>query len=330
MDTASVLHLLIQTLYHFAWFAGVVLVLHICERVWPADRHPKIGDLAFNFALAYVASILATLLANAAPLAKFAADWLGLRCVLLRGWRPRSGAEIVLAALAYAFVWDFCQYWFHRLQHAVPRLWFMHALHHDTATLNSSDALRNTLWHHVAGGILVGLPLAIVGAEDLLTPYATYVLFSTYGFYNHANLRWSHGPLTAVLSGPQLHRLHHGLDYRYYNTNYAAFFPIIDIVFGTYRPPSRDEFPRTGLADRLQSSGGPLRICAAMLGMRGHTEDRRLELHSPEVGVGPQDPLRGTDPVGRDGRYGDSAAPARRRFSRSSAVAQESRAASAL
>lgn len=269
-------------LQHFSWYAVVVLALHVCERLWPADRGPCPGDLAFNFGLAYIAAVTATFLANAAPLANLAVDWLGVRDLILRGWKPQAAAEWLVGAVVYVFLWDLAQYWFHRLQHTVPRLWFVHALHHDTEALNSTDALRNTLWHHVIGGLFIGVPLSIVGAANLLHVYAGYLLFSTYGFYNHANLRWSHGPLTAVLSGPQLHRLHHGLDRRYHNQNYAAFFPVIDIMFGTYRPPAKGEFPATGLSDRPQSRGGPLAICSALLGVRWPaprvavwTEDKR-------------------------------------------------------
>jgi len=32
-----------------------------------------------------------------------------------------------------------------------------------------------------------------------------------------------------------------------YDKNFAAFFPVIDILFGTYYRPRRDEYPRTGI-----------------------------------------------------------------------------------
>jgi sterol desaturase/sphingolipid hydroxylase (fatty acid hydroxylase superfamily) len=259
----------LEILQHFWWYAGVVAVLRVLEGFYPAGPAPSWGDMAFNFTLAYIAAVIATTIAHAAPLAVLTVDWLGVRDLVLRGWKPQSAAEWVAGSLVFAFVWDLAQYWFHRLQHTFPSLWFMHALHHDTEALNATDALRNTLWHSLAGGLFIGIPLFIVGAHNLLHVYASYLLFSTIGFYNHANIRWSHGPLTAVFSGPQLHRLHHGLDRRYYNQNYAAFFPVIDIMFGTYRPPNKDEFPTTGLVDQPQSRGGPLAICAALLSARG-------------------------------------------------------------
>jgi sterol desaturase/sphingolipid hydroxylase (fatty acid hydroxylase superfamily) len=45
---------------------------------------------------------------------------------------------------------------------------------------------------------------------------------------------------------PRLHRVHHSADRAESDSNYASMFPLWDVVFGTYRPPSpRPE--RTGL-----------------------------------------------------------------------------------
>ena len=208
------------------------------------------------------------------------------------GWALGS----LLYAFVWAFVWDFFQYWFHRLQHTVPSLWFVHARHHDADALNSSDALRNTIWHGVLGTLLITAPIVMLGAGSLLHAYAAFALFSTYGLYNHANTRWSHGPLTRVLSGPQLHRLHHGMASEFHDTNYAAFFPVLDILFGTYKAPKRGEFPETGLADRPASRGGGLCLLRASLGLQGcgpgaddHEQETLLALERPSeaLGVGP-------------------------------------------
>ena len=49
--------------------------------------------------------------------------------------------------------------------------------------------------------------------------------------------------------GPQGHRIHHSRLDQHHDKNYAAYFPVWDLLFGTYHHPARDEFPPTGLND---------------------------------------------------------------------------------
>ncbi len=50
-----------------------------------------------------------------------------------------------------------------------------------------------------------------------------------------------------MIVGPQWHRLHHSIEPQHADRNFAAFFPIFDIVFGTYSKPQSGEYPATGL-----------------------------------------------------------------------------------
>jgi sterol desaturase/sphingolipid hydroxylase (fatty acid hydroxylase superfamily) len=78
-------------------------------------------------------------------------------------------------------------------------------------------------------------------------PYAVIVGYMASAFFNHANIRLRLGPLTPILCGPQYHRIHHSRLPEHQDKNFAALFPVIDMMFGTYHRPSRDEFPPTGL-----------------------------------------------------------------------------------
>jgi sterol desaturase/sphingolipid hydroxylase (fatty acid hydroxylase superfamily) len=82
-----------------------------------------------------------------------------------------------------------------------------------------------------------------------LTPHfiAIFVMFRIWGFVNHANVRLNFGGLTPIISGPQWHRIHHSIYTEHHDKNFAAFFPFIDILFGTYYQPRKDEYPSTGL-----------------------------------------------------------------------------------
>ena len=82
-----------------------------------------------------------------------------------------------------------------------------------------------------------------------LTPHfaATFLMFRLWGFVNHANTRLDLGFLTPIISGPHWHRIHHSTSAEHYDKNFAAFFPFIDILFGTYYRPHKDEYPPTGI-----------------------------------------------------------------------------------
>jgi sterol desaturase/sphingolipid hydroxylase (fatty acid hydroxylase superfamily) len=257
---------LIQILTHFSWYACLVLFLRVLERRWPAGPPPTRQEQLYDFGLAFVSSLTTTVVLNLASLSNALRRGLGLSPLVTVDWMPSGLLGWTIGSIAYLLAWEFFQYWFHRIQHAAPWLWRMHALHHNTEAISAAAALRNTLWHHVGTTFLVTLPLLTIFDDDVVHPYAAWVFFMTWGFYNHANLRWSHGPFTAVISGPQLHRLHHGKARQYYNCNYAAFFPVLDVVFGTYRAPARDEYPEVGLIDERPSIGGFGHMLLALLG----------------------------------------------------------------
>ncbi|MGP8120982.1 MAG: sterol desaturase family protein, partial [Xanthobacteraceae bacterium] len=182
-------------------------------------------------------------------------------------WHPQTATGLVAATIVYLFVWDFFQYWFHRAVHASALLWPVHALHHDDENVNWSTSQRTTIWSVVIVFFSVNLPTVMICGLQLLPLAAAYVFFKGFGLFNHANIRINLGPLTPVISGPQFHRLHHGRDGEYFDKNFAAFFPVIDIIFGTYRKPLPDEYPATGLSDRGPATLSLVQILRATLGM---------------------------------------------------------------
>jgi sterol desaturase/sphingolipid hydroxylase (fatty acid hydroxylase superfamily) len=69
------------------------------------------------------------------------------------------------------------------------------------------------------------------------------------GTLQHANLRWTFGPLGRVLVSPAYHRLHHAPDIQ--NANLGVVLTIWDVLAGRATFPSRrDGVGRTGLDGR--------------------------------------------------------------------------------
>ena len=242
-----------STLSHLAtelaWAGAIGILVFGLELLWPASDRSTRASRLFNAAsvtLLFSAVTLLPLLSN--PIV----GWLGnqgLIGLVFGNWHSSTLAGQILLTLAYVAVWDFFQYWLHRAEHTFAPLWAIHLFHHEDDHLNGTTSLRNSAWSILANFFFVSLPTLILCGVDMIPVVGAYLFFKVYGFFNHANVRLSLGPATAVLSGPQWHRLHHGRDSHYHNKNFAAFFPVLDIVFGTYRKPARDEFPETGLTD---------------------------------------------------------------------------------
>jgi sterol desaturase/sphingolipid hydroxylase (fatty acid hydroxylase superfamily) len=184
----------------------------------------------------------------------------GLLGYVIPGWRPAGVTGVLVSILVYGLVWDFFQYWFHRLQHELAVLWPSHRVHHSDDAVNASTALRRSVPELALIFLLIFLPTALVAGIEPVAAWFAFAVFYSWGFFNHADISLPLGAMTPVFSGPQWHRLHHGIETR--NCNYAAFFPVLDILFGTYRAPRADEVPTTGIADPL-ATAHPIRDCVA-------------------------------------------------------------------
>ncbi len=189
-------------------------------------------------------------LAFAAPILNQCAQLLPSISLLERiapDWQSKGIAGGILATLIYAFIWDFFQYWTHRLEHKYAALWAFHRVHHSDAHMNASTALRQSVGGALIGFFLTHIPTAIICGGNSIPYVGSLILFSGWGYFNHANVRLSLGPFTRIISGPQWHRLHHGKEAQYHNSNYAAFFPVLDLFFGTLRLPKKEEWVETGV-----------------------------------------------------------------------------------
>lgn len=159
----------------------------------------------------------------------------------------------ILFALLYAFAVDFIQYWVHRMQHKLPILWATHRFHHDETALNAAAQGRV----HVTSFLLMTilhLPVILLFGSRAPHFVATFLMFTLWGFVSHANVRIGFGRLTPVLLGPQLHRIHHSRLPEHRDRNFAGYFPVIDMMFGTYLRPAPGEYPPTGIGQTAGSS----------------------------------------------------------------------------
>lgn len=143
-------------------------------------------------------------------------------------------------------VGEFGAYWGHRWSHEIPLLWRFHVIHHSAEEM---DWLVNTRAHplDMAFTRLCGLaPLYVVGLAQPtgntvdLVPLLYVLVGTVWSFFIHANMRWRFGWLEWLVSTPAFHHWHHTKDGpEYINKNYAAIFPWVDKLFGTFYLPKK-------------------------------------------------------------------------------------------
>lgn len=188
-------------------------------------------------------------LSNASVGAVFLASQLLLRGVVLALFA--SAASVVpwkLPEAPWSFLiafvlLDLVYYVQHRLEHAVPLLWAIHAVHHQSNDYNLSVSFRV--------GVLATIPTALfhlVLAFAGVSPrqYAgVAVVHAILLFALHARSKLAFGP-GRIFNAPVFHRVHHGADAEYIDKNFGGVFLLFDRLCGTFAPYAQE--PSFGVA----------------------------------------------------------------------------------
>ena len=154
---------------------------------------------------------------------------------------------LVVQVLLVIVLGDLLEYWYHRLAHTLPWLWRLHAIHHTPTRLNALKGPRHHLAYFLGRGVLVWAPLLIIGVPPRLVvwQFAAVVLV---GSLAHANCAFGIPTFAHwILVTPEFHRIHHSVDAREGNSNYATVLPIWDLLFSSHTDPRRAEVRETGI-----------------------------------------------------------------------------------
>jgi sterol desaturase/sphingolipid hydroxylase (fatty acid hydroxylase superfamily) len=143
---------------------------------------------------------------------------------------------------------DFLLYVTHRYFHG-QRLWKYHAVHHSSEQLEWISAARFHPINLFLGSVAADVVLLLAGiSPNVLVVIGPFTV--AHSAFVHANLDWSLGPFKYVLAGPVFHRWHHTAADRGGEKNFAATFPVFDLLFGTFYMPKGERPDRYGVADR--------------------------------------------------------------------------------
>lgn len=231
---AQVMHWNLATV--FLWMAGTRMVLLlVVEYLHPAKAEWKMTWASFRRDLKYMA-----VNGGVVGLLKWGAGWLALDLSRLNTGIV-ANTSVGVEVIALILVFEFFQYWYHRLSHEGHGawgawLWKVHLPHHlpDKVYLlmhavgHPLNLLISLAW--------VQLPLVVLGARPE-SIFLFNALMSLQGLVSHFNVDIQAGPFNYVLVGTELHRFHHSADL-HEGKNYGVLTPFWDLVFGTfvYRP----------------------------------------------------------------------------------------------
>jgi sterol desaturase/sphingolipid hydroxylase (fatty acid hydroxylase superfamily) len=148
---------------------------------------------------------------------------------------------------------DLAYYVFHRSAHRVRWFWASHVIHHSSQHYNLSTALRQTWTGFLSLAFVFRLPLFLLGFEPAMVVFCAG-LNLVYQFWIHTEAIGRLPPwFEAVMNTPSHHRVHHAVNPRYLDRNYAGVFIVWDRMFGTFEPERDDDRPRYGILRQLGS-----------------------------------------------------------------------------
>ncbi len=139
----------------------------------------------------------------------------------------------LLQFFAIMLIVDLTQYAIHRTYHSTSFLWRIHAVHHSSEHLDWLSSSRLHILETLPLRLFLLVPVFVLGFDPAVVNI--YVVFASFqATLLHANLKLELGWFEHLFVVVRHHHWHHSNDARAHNTNYAAHFPWIDRIFGTF------------------------------------------------------------------------------------------------
>ncbi|MEM8829555.1 MAG: sterol desaturase family protein [Cyanobacteria bacterium P01_G01_bin.19] len=219
----------------------------VVERIRPVEKHQPLKDIWFNLQWYVLYSVVAISLQTLgmSKIIEFTQNRLNAPFIEIP--TPSNWWQYAFFALLYFLAVDFFYYWFHRWQHKTAFLWEQHKFHHSERSLNVTSSRRVHWLEDPFILFFLGIPMGVLFNFSSLAIGILAFIEILWLQFIHMNLRLELGWFSRVVTAPQYHRIHHSFQDEHIDKNFSAFFPIWDIVFGTYYHPRKNEFPQTGL-----------------------------------------------------------------------------------
>jgi sterol desaturase/sphingolipid hydroxylase (fatty acid hydroxylase superfamily) len=202
---------------------------------WLLPRHPLVDSkprrLGINLSIIGLDILAVRLVLGSAAIgtAQFAQD---------KGWGILnyldlpSGFEMFVTVVFL----DLMVYLQHILTHMVPLFWRFHIVHHSDLDLDVSSGLRFHPVEIICSGVYkIGLILALGPAPVSVMLFEA--ILNGMAQFSHSNVKlpdWLDTVLRWVFVTPDMHRIHHSVEWQETNSNYGFNLSIWDRLLGTY------------------------------------------------------------------------------------------------
>lgn len=227
-------------------FALVVLLFALAEFAWRrrSGRGYDLGALGANLGVMVGQSVSMLLTGGAVTAAMFAVFSFAPIEWAMDDWRTW---------VVGFFVLEFFYYWQHRFSHTIRWLWTSHAVHHSPDEFTLPAAFRLGWTSAISGAWVLLLPMALIGFHPVMI--ATLMAINLrYQYFLHTEAVGKLGPLEWVFNTPSHHRVHHGSNPDYLDTNFGGVLIVFDRLFGTFEEEREDQPVRYGLTKPVTSN----------------------------------------------------------------------------
>lgn len=145
-----------------------------------------------------------------------------------------SHTPFVLQVLLAVMLLELLKYAAHRLHHALPALWWLHAMHHSSQRFTAINNFRFHPLNYAINFALSVMPMLLIGIPaDVMWAYLA--ITQPVLMMQHANLNLRNPWLDTLLATPRSHLWHHDADAHAGQRNFGSSVLVWDHVFGTYR-----------------------------------------------------------------------------------------------
>lgn len=209
----------------------IVLTLLITETIFPLNKQWKMTAKSFWRDFKYIA-IDAPIIALTKSGFGILAIWYSENHI---GFFTKS--PFLISVTIYLLVFEFFQYWYHRLSHTGKGkigkfLWNVHLAHH---LPNQVYVIMHAVFSPINAFItatIIQLPLILLGVSPEVALAAT-LLIDLQSLVSHFNVNIRAGFLNYIFIGTETHRYHHSANIKEAK-NYGNTLAIWDLVFGTF------------------------------------------------------------------------------------------------
>jgi len=169
-------------------------------------------------------------------------DWLAELTPLggLASLEPAAAFIILLVVLEAAM------YAIHRLYHAVPLLWRLHAVHHSDTELDATTSHRHHTLEALINTVLMAPLVALLAPDPVIFTLVALTRLAA-SIFSHSNLKLPRRIdrcLHWVLVTPDFHRLHHRSKQSFTDSNYGGTLSLFDHLLGTATDADFDQHER--------------------------------------------------------------------------------------